>query len=113
MDEKTKAKNVGYTIMIGVGVSMILVFVFILFSFPIHYEDGVFVRAELHPERQMNVTYIVLEDKTLVYCTYNSEVLDCVPGVRYWFAEGIPSGNYGKRLLQVLDEVPDFNCTEG
>jgi len=69
-------------------------------------EYGVFVRAEVHPERVINVTWILLEDGELMYGTYNPMVLDLVPGEGYWFGEGLISGNYGKRLIWVADENP-------
>ncbi|MFX0211423.1 MAG: hypothetical protein ACFFDT_35925 [Candidatus Hodarchaeota archaeon] len=71
-----------------------------------HISSGVFIKAEVHPERQMNVTWIQLEGKELIYCTYNPEVLELIPGEMYWFGEGLMSGNYGKTLLWVSDEPP-------
>jgi len=70
-------------------------------------EYGEFVRAEYHPERVINVTWVLLDDGTeLMYGTHNPEVLDLVPGESYWFGEGLISGNYGKRLIWVADENP-------
>jgi len=71
-----------------------------------HISSGVFIKAEVHPERQMNVTWVQLEGKELIYCTYNPEVLELIPGEMYWFGEGLLSGNYGKTLLWVSDEPP-------
>jgi len=70
-------------------------------------EYGEFVRAEYHPNRVINVTWILLDDGTeLMYGTHNPSVLDLVPGKSYWFGEGLISGNYGKRLIWVTDENP-------
>jgi len=66
-------------------------------------ETGIFVRAEFHPERVLNVTWIQLEDKELMYGTYNPEVLDLIPGNTYEFGEGLISGNFGKRLVWIKE----------
>ena len=106
MNKEIKAK----IIIILVGVIPLICIFSISFYFinwsVWNIESGTFVRAELHPERVLNVTWIVLENQTLMYGTHNPEVLDCVPGKFYWFGEGLISGNYGKRLLWVTDENP-------
>lgn len=64
-------------------------------------ETGVFVYAEFHPERVLNVTWVKLENMSLVYGSYNPEVLDLIPGETYCFVEGRPSGNLGKTLMRI------------
>jgi len=105
---KDKTKHILVTIMVAaipiIAITGIMWYVSWGIAWNIEY--GQFVSAEVHPERQINVTWIVLEDQTLMYGTYNPEVLDLIPGEYYWFGEGLISGNYGKRLLWVADENP-------
>ena len=106
MKQKLKDKIIAGIVLL---IPLVLIGIFIYFmSFGVawHISSGVFVKAEVHPERQMNVTWIQLEGKELIYCTYNPEVLELIPGKQYWFGEGLISGNYGKTLLWVSDEPP-------
>lgn len=98
---KEKIKKFG-VVMLFCGVIAII---FFGYSFVVNHtwniESGVFVRAEYHPEHVINVTWILLEDKSLRYGTHNPEVLDLIPGKTYEFGEGLISGNFGKRLVWI------------
>jgi hypothetical protein len=104
--ETIKQNSVHVIAMMIVVLTICCVMYYVSWCVAWNIEGGVFVRAEVHPERQINVTYIVLEDRTLMYGTCNPEVLDLEPGEYYWFGEGLISGNYGKRLIWVADENP-------
>jgi hypothetical protein len=106
MKQKLKDKIVPWIVFLIPLIIIGILIYFMMFNVAWHINSGVFICAEVHPERQMNVTWIQLEDKELVYCTYNPEVLDLIPGRLYWFGEGLFSGNYGKTLLWVSDEPP-------
>ena len=106
MKQKLKDRTVGWIVFLIPQVVISIIMYFTMFGIAWHISSGVFIQAEVHPERQMNVTWIQLEGKELIYCTYNPEVLDLIPGEQYWFGEGLISGNYGKTLLWVSDETP-------
>lgn len=90
-----------YTLAILMIVSVIGGFTYFKLHYVWNTETGVFVCAEFHPERVLNVTWIRLENMCLKYGTYNPEVMDLIPGETYRFVEGVPSGNYGKRLIRI------------
>lgn len=103
----TKDKLVVVAVAIIPIVLMAVCFWYVSWGIAWNVEYGEFVRAEYHPERVINVTWVLLDDGTeLMYGTHNPEVLDLVPGESYWFGEGLISGNYGKRLIWVADENP-------
>jgi len=99
--------NFVFFLVLAIPIILVTVgFWYVSWGFAWNIEYGEFVCAEVHPERQINVTWIKLTDGELMYGTYNPEVLDLVPGKSYWFGEGLISGNYGKRLIWVADKNP-------
>jgi len=99
-------------ILIGIMmVGLLLALIGYALMMPVNIESGHFVKAECHLERMRNVTWILLEEKELIYCTYNPDVLNLTVGEKYWFAEGWPNGNYGKTLLFVSNDDPVTNVS--
>jgi len=90
-------------VLLCVMVGLLFALTFVVTNHTWNTEAGVFVRAEVHPERVLNVTWIKLENQTLMYGTCNTEVLDLVPGRTYEFGEGLVSGNFGKRLVWIKE----------
>jgi len=107
MKEDTKSKLITIAVTAIPIIAIMGIMYYVSWECAWNIEYGEFVRAEYHPNRVINVTWILLADGTeLMYGTHNPSVLDLVPGKSYWFGEGLISGNYGKCLIWVTDENP-------
>jgi len=72
----TKSNLIGFGVGLIPIVLIIVIFWYMSWGIAWNIEYGTFVCAEVHPERVLNVTWILLEDGELMYGTYNPEVLD-------------------------------------